>query len=245
MKSLFFFLFISIVIFGGCNSSKDNNEEYVVSTSDFINDTVRNRTILLEVYKNNHDDFKNGLVIINAGYGCSNTEYSYLAKCFSKLNYLVVAVNHEIQEDPLIPSGENIYELRLPFWENGMQTIDEVGMYVKQHFPSVKLNRINLVGHSNGGDIAVLYATRNPEKVASLITLDHRRVPLPENENYPIITFRADEFAADLGLIPQISKAKNQNIKVIHLENVDHNFMRDNGTPEMKGTIIKVIKANL
>lgn len=238
-----YFLLVFIVIsFFSCSECNDvNRDKQVVSRSEYYFDESRKRTIPMELYENTEDNYENGLVVINAGYGCSNTEYTYLARFLGLKNYLVVALHHEHQSDEMLPSGDNLYELRLPNWDQGVFNIQAILKYMKAKYPSISNSKINLIGHSNGGDISALYATKFPNKVNSLITLDHRRMPLPRTNEYMTLSFRADEFEADEGVLPSKDELKSYKMKIIQLKNVGHNFLRDNGTEKMKKTIISEI----
>lgn len=236
MKFLIFIgLFFSII---SCSHQEESTSPTLITTtSAYIMDEARQRVIPIEIYENTTLNYDKGIVIINAGYGCSNTEYSYIAKFLAENNYLVLSTHHEQPTDEQLPSGDSIYQLRLPNWEQGVLNIQSILRYVENNFPNVYAAKINLIGHSNGGDIASLYASMYPEKVATLITLDHRRMPLPRNNNLKILTIRGDEFEADPGVLPSQEEMEKYSIKILQLKNVGHNFLRDNGTEEMKKKI--------
>ena len=67
-----------------CNCSNSN---LVISKSKIVQDTLRNRGIPIEIYTDlSAAKNKEKLVIISAGYGSSNTEYSYIAKKMAAKN---------------------------------------------------------------------------------------------------------------------------------------------------------------
>ena len=231
-------LTVLIVIFiSSCSSS--NDKKIIESKSEYIEDNARKRIIPIEIYYSNIT--KKEPVIISSGYGCSSTEYSFIAKSLSEKGFLVISIQHELQTDKYLPSGENIYELRLPNWREGIQNIKTVLNFIKTEFPNQNLDKLNLIGHSNGGDISMLYATNNPKKIKSVISLDNRRMPIPKTEKFKILSIRADQFEADKGVIPNTSDLNKYNIKIITLKNVNHDYLRDNATKKTKGIILAEI----
>ena len=154
-----------------CNTKKTTPQKaIVISKTAYQLDSNLNRNIPMEIYENISDTSKKGLVILNAGYGCSNTEYTYIARFLASKNYLVIATHHEQETDPMLPSGEDLYTLRLPNWKEGVLNIELILNYLEDEYSWINLDKINLIGHSNGGDIACLYASTYPDKIASLIT---------------------------------------------------------------------------
>ncbi len=236
MRTLVLLLLFSVFV--GCTSHNPKKLDFVQTNTLELHDSSSNRDIDVETYfvdTSRHE----GLVILNAGYGCSNTEYSYITKLFAQEGYLVAAIHHEAEHDPPLPIGDSIYDKRLPFWQQGVSTIQFVKSYfqLKQH----SFQKAILVGHSNGGDIAALYATLYSNEVQALITLDHRRVPLPLNRDFKTLSFRGYDFPADDGVIPNPDQCEEYNISLYSLDSVGHNFMRDNGSRKMKREVIAEI----
>ena len=100
---------------------------------------------------------------------------------------------------------------------------------------------IKQIGHSNGGDIAMLFTQKYPEQVKAAITLDHRRFPIPRIKDLEILSIRADEFTADKGVIPNLDELINYSIKIVTLQNVKHNDLTDMGSNELKEQINREI----
>lgn len=224
-----------------CNCTNSN---LVISKSKIVQDTLRSRGIPIEIYTDlSAAKHKEKLVIISAGYGSSNTEYSYIAKDLAAKSYLVICIQHEIQTDEMLPSGEDVYTLRLPNWREGVKSLQAVITYVKQKYPNIRTDDLHLIGHSNGGDISVLFAREYPLMVKTCISLDHRRMPIPKSSGVGMLTIRADEFEADEGVIPDEVDLVKYGIEVINLQNVGHNYMRDNGTMETKNFIAAKISS--
>jgi pimeloyl-ACP methyl ester carboxylesterase len=68
----------------------------------------------------------------------------------------------------------------------------------------------HLVGHSNGGDIAMFCAKHHPELVSRVITLDNLRVPFVLNDKMKILSFRSTgpNFRTDPGVLPTPERTK-------------------------------------
>lgn len=245
MPKILFLSLLLLVLFS-CSTTQPKIEAVVTSKNEYVFDASRNRQIPIQIYSLSDSKLWNGkLVLLNAGYGSSNTEYDYIAQELAEGGYYVVSVQHEIQTDEMIPSGDDIIKLRMPNWTEGVQSVRQVLSYLKENTPSVSTKKINLIGHSNGGDISVLYATKNPERVQSLITLDHRRMPIPLSKNYKTLSIRADQFEADPGVIPSKADQKKYKVQIVDLKNVDHNYLRDIATKETKQLVLSSILAFL
>ena len=89
---------------------------------------------------------------------------------------------------------------------------------------------IILIGHSNGGDIAMLFAREHPQLVKKLISLDSLRMPFPRNGISPILSLRANDTQADAGVLPNDKEAKHLGITIIKLENSKHIDLCDRGS---------------
>ena len=60
---------------------------------------------------------------------------------------------------------------RVPSW------IDGYFEKLKGMYPNADYDHLTMVGHSNGGDIAVYFAKLHPDEVRKVVTLDNLRVP--------------------------------------------------------------------
>ena len=234
-------LLLSLIVLTmfACSNQSPPCTVFVESKNEYIFDATRNRQIPTQHYFLSDPDERNGeLVILSAGYGSSNTEYEYITKELAQKGYYVISIQHELQTDEMLPSGEDMIAARTPNWEEGVKSIHQVLKYAKKMNPAVSKSKIHLVGHSNGGDISILFANKNPKKVSSLITLDHRRMPIPLTKEFTILSLRADQFEADTGVIPSSSDQKKYGIEIIYLKNVDHNYLLDIATKETKSTVV-------
>ncbi|MBL7979699.1 MAG: alpha/beta hydrolase [Bacteroidetes Order II. Incertae sedis bacterium] len=231
------------LLFWGC-SAVPKPLSFVHSESLALQDARRNRTIPIELY------FPPGfgarswapLILISSGYNGSNTEYTFLARALAEDGFLVAGVQHEQPQDAPIATSGDIFVVRMPVWERGVENLQFVGAYLRSRFPQTPKTAPILIGHSNGGDISLLYARNFPEEVAAVVTLDHRRMPIPRKSHPPVLTFRAGEFEADPGVLPDSAEAALWGINIVRLENSLHNDLRDAGSEGIKQRILVDVK---
>lgn len=87
-------------------------------------DDTRNRQIPIAVYAPNKNIKGRPIpVIISPGYPGKNTDYGYIARNLQSKGYLVVTVQHDLPGDEAIPTGENLFQRRLPHWERGVANV--------------------------------------------------------------------------------------------------------------------------
>lgn len=65
-------------------------------------------------------------------------------------------------DDPLLAMEGNFMETRMPNWERGVANILFTIQEFKKLKPQLNWNDFILIGHSNGGDMTMLFATRYP-----------------------------------------------------------------------------------
>ena len=91
---------------------------------------------------------------------------------------------------------------RMPNWERGS------GKYLFHHSefkklkPQLDWDKLILIGHSNGGDMTMLFATKYPHLINKAISMDHRRMIMPRTEKPRLYTLRGCDYDADAGVIP-------------------------------------------
>ena len=97
------------------------------------------------------------------------------------------------------------------------------------------------MGHSNGGDMVILFATEHPELVDKVISLDNRRMPFPRVKSPEIMSLRSSDQPADEGVLPSMVEQQKLGIKVINLKNTKHGEIDDSGNEDQKTEINKLV----
>jgi dienelactone hydrolase len=215
-------------------------------------DKSRSRNVPVEIYLSNESRDKAvagitslPLVIINHGNNLKNTEYSFIAKHLAAQGFLVASIQHDLPGDPELPWTGNLYEARKPLWERGVQNILFCLKEIKNIDNSVDTNKAYIIGHSNGGDISVLFATKYPEMVKKVVLLDSKRMFFPRTGKPPILSLRANDTETDPGVIPDKREHKKLNITVIKMEDAKHIEMSDRGPDNVKKQINEVVSSFL
>ena len=162
---------------------------------------------------------------------------------FNQLGYLVVTIGHELPGDPPLSVSGNLFETRSENWVRGAKTIGFLKLKVSNRLERYDLEKLVLVGHSNGGDISSWFSHEHSSDIKSLITLDHRRVPLPRKNNIRILSIRASDFPADKGVLPSETDQGKNDSCIVKIANAKHNEMTDFG-PEWLKEKIRVLVRN-
>jgi predicted peptidase len=210
-------------------------------------DSSRNRSIPVALYLPKSDKkIKNQkLVIFNHGYyanqGGSNKECSYLTDYLASKGYFVASIQHELPTDELIPNQGIPQVVRRPFWERGVKNILFVISELKKKYPDLDYKHLVLIGHSNGGDMSMLFGQQNPTLVDKIISMDNRRVAFPRTKQPKIYSLRSSDLPADEGVLPTEEEQKKYGTKIIQLKNTRHNNMDNSGTAEQKKEINEYI----
>lgn len=128
-------------------------------------------------------------------------------------------------------------ETRLPNWERGVGNI----LFVLQEFrklkPSLDWGRPVLIGHSNGGDMTMLFASKYPRLVDKALSMDHRRMVMPRVRQPRLCTRKGCDDEAEGGALPGTEEQGGSRIRVIRLEGVIHSGMEEKGTEKQHGLI--------
>jgi len=235
-----------LLILTSCGSSKKGSfqtanfaKKHQIFEEEWL-DSSRNRLVPVAFYlpKNKETLTNAPIVIISHGYNRNlpgtNKAYSYFAENFALQNYFVVSIQHELPTDDELPMTGNVQETRKPFWERGAENIAFVIKTLKAKYPQLDYSKIILLGHSNGGDMSVLFTVKNPNLVYKLITLDHRRMMIPRVKSPQILSLRSSDQLADDGVIPSEDEQINLGIKIVKLPNTIHNEMNDGANEEQK-----------
>jgi hypothetical protein len=169
--------------------------------------------------------------IISNGNTVKNAEYSFLANVFASAGYLVASIQQDLPSDPPLMTKVGMpYVGRLEVYQKGEANILFVLAELKKRQPNADYQHLTLVGHSNGGDIAMYCAKQHPELVSKVITLDNLRVPFVLSNKLKILSFRSQDpnFKTDPGVLPTPSQAKADAISIIKTQ-FQHTDMSDRG----------------
>ena len=206
-------------------------------------DTARHRVVAVDLavrrdyeMKANAGYWKLPVAIINHGNTVKFTEYSFLANAFAARGYLVASIQHDLPTDtPMVTREGSLYVGRLPAYERAEQNILFTIGELKKIQPNADYDHLTMVGHSNGGDIAVYFADEHPELVVRCITLDNLRVPLAASRFTKFLSFRSKDknFVPDPGVVPA---AKVPGVDIVHTD-AQHTDMSDRGPDALKETI--------
>lgn len=185
------------------------------------------------------------VAFIGAGYGMAHTEYQFAQQAFHQHGYLTVEVAHESKGDPSLNPEPPYMTTRMENWHRGVQTLEFLAVELAKRYPAYDFNQLTLFGHSNGGDIAALYAAIYPAKVAKLITLDHRRMLTPRNKNIAVLTLRGSDFPADDNVLLTQQELAMYPVTQIKLKDSRHNDMYDGGPKALVERMSKELNAFL
>lgn len=167
-------------------------------------DATRNRVIPCEIYQSQNAKIDLPLVIINHGYGVKNSEYFFIANALANKGYFIISIQHDLETDGPLSTTGNLFKKRMPMWQQGVKNI----LFVLEHFktssPALNLDKIILIGHSNGGDISMMFADKYPDLVLKIISLDSLRLPFPTNNSIPILRFAGLDTKPDEGVVSDI-----------------------------------------
>lgn len=206
-------------------------------------DAARNRRVPVEIYQpaETGTGLAPQVVLFSHGYGAnesgSNLAYSYLTRFLAAKGYFVASIQHELPTDELLPLSGPAQVVRRPNWERGAENIRFVIQSLQRLYPGMDFKNISLIGHSNGGDMSVLFAHLHPEMVSKIISLDNRRMPLPRTSKPRIYSLRSSDQPADPGVLPTAEEQEQFGIKIIKLPGTPHNNMADNANQVQRSEI--------
>ena len=162
-------------------------------------------------------------------------EYSSIANALAATGYFVVSIQHDLKTDKPLPTTGNLFDRRKPLWEHGVQNILFVMNELQKIEPQLDLNKVILIGHSNGGDMSMMFATLYPDRLSKIISLDSRRYPFPRNPKLEILRLGAIDDEPDDGVVPE------SGVQVIYVKGARHIDLCDRGSPKIKDKIQKSI----
>ena len=176
------------------------------------------------------------VAILNHGNTVKYTEYSFLANTFAARGYMAISIQHDLATDaPLVTKVGEPYVGRLPVYERGVANILFAVSKMKSVQPHADYDHLTMVGHSNGGDIAMYFAKMHPDEVRRVVTLDNLRVPFITNAGFKILSFRSKDphFKADPGVVPDEQQCEQSGITVVQTK-YQHTEMSDRGPEDVK-----------
>ncbi len=205
--------------------------EYTVD----LYDESRERSIPLAIYSPSQNSTKCKVVIMNHGYdrnrGGAYKDYSTITRKLASKGYFVISIQHELVDDALLAMEGSLYETRMPNWQRGVQNIYFTITEFKELRPDLDWEDVSLIGHSNGGDMAMLFAKEHPQYIKRVISLDHRRMPIPLNNALKLYSLRGCDFEADEGVLPSVEDQQKYSIKIVKFDDIKHGDMDDKGSP--------------
>lgn len=241
-----FFLFLFVACKGKINDARppQNDHSGVKTEKLALVDNTRHRAVPVVLYYNPARDgqkAKQKVAVLNHGYGGTHTDYSFIAAHLVSHGYLVISIQHDLAGDAPLATKGNLYAARMPVWKRGVQSMQFAIAEIRKLKPYLDFKNLLLIGHSNGGDMAVLFAHEYPEQVENLISLDNRRMPLPRTRKPRILSLRSRDQPADAGVLPTPEEQQQFGITIIRLSDTTHNDMYDGATDAQKKEILGCI----
>jgi predicted esterase len=253
-RKLVVILFLNLLVFGFLTARQTGAQSALSGQANEVNrnssiktesldlfDKKRSRSVPVALYSSASESKKQKLAIINHGYGMKNTEYSFIAETLIAQGYFVASIQHELPTDEPMPTVGKPSEVRRPNWERGVQNILFVITELKKTRRDLDFKNLLLVGHSNGGDMTMLFAEKYLKTARKIISLDNRRMALPRVKRPQILSIRSSDQMADEGVLPTAEEIEKLGINIIKLKNTIHNDMWDGATVEQKGEINEII----
>lgn len=242
MNKIYFPILLFLLLTSCSNITKSNfqasdNSYNVKLDSLELFDKVRNRKIPVAIYHPLMDKKvnKQQVIIFSHGYGENkggdNRIYSYLTENLASKGYFVISIQHELPTDDLLPMDGDLKITRRPNWERGCENILYVLNEFKKTNTELDFKHLTLIGHSNGGDMTALFATKYPELVYKIITMDNRRMPLPRVNHPKVYTLRSGNYEADKDVLPNEQEQKKYRMTV-QFTSINHRDMDNDATTE-------------
>ena len=206
-------------------------------TSVELFDPVRRRPVPILLYG---ADRPKPLAVISHGYGGHAGDYSFIARELVRRGYVVASIEHlERPGDPPMVTSGNLAELRRPVWQIGADSIGFVIAELRRQERATDAKAV-LVGHSNGGDMTMLFASERPADVLVAFSLDNRRLPVPRTAAPRVCSARSIDFPADAGVLPTEEERARFRM-VISDVNAKHDNMWDGAIAGQRATILSVL----
>lgn len=209
-------------------------------------DSPRNRIIPVAIYQPKKIAKHTQVIIFNHGYdgnenSRSNKTYAYLTRFLAEKGYYVISIQHELYNDPPLAMEGNFMKTRISNWKRGVENILFTITEFKKLKPELDWESTIMIGHSNGGDMTMLFATEHPELITKAISMDHRRMIMPRTDNPRIYTLRGCDYEADPNVIPTKEEQRKFHTTVVKLNGITHTDMGHGGSIEQHDLINQYI----
>jgi dienelactone hydrolase len=181
------------------------------------------------------------VALLNHGYGGTNADYSFVAKNLVAHGYYVVSLQQDLPTDAPLPTAGTPAVVRRPYWKRGVQNMLFVLRELQRTQPALDYRHLLLLGHSNGGDMVMLFAQHYPRLVERVISFDNRRMPLPRARRPRVLSLRSSDQPADAGVLPTAAEQARFGTRIVPLPATLHNDMWDGATPAQQQEMNKVI----
>jgi len=234
----------ALVSCAGCSPAPTPAAPFAPPSASEWYDKARNRRVPVVIYRNASGKGR-PLAIISNGFGTKNSDYSFLAETLVRRGYVVASIQQDLPGDPRMSSEGNLAVLRRPAWQIGADTIDFVIGRMAQLGLASAERRVVLVGHSNGGDISMLYATEHPERVSVVFTLDNRRMPMPRMSRPRVCSVRSSDYAADPGVLPTPLEQRRYGVRIASIAGLRHDDMSDIASKAQQAAMARLLVACL
>lgn len=179
------------------------------------------------------------VVVFGSGYQAAVADYSFLLRALAEAGYLAIAVQLDLAGDAPMPNTGNVIRDRASYWARGAMSVEYTVKNLASDYSQHDWSRVILAGHSQGGDIAALLASKRSFPVHALLTLDNRRVPLPPVGQMPTLSFRSADQAPDSEVLPEVGIADEDKTCIVRLPSTRHDDMNDNADPITKRLVIE------
>ncbi|MBK9273583.1 MAG: alpha/beta fold hydrolase [Flavobacteriales bacterium] len=233
---------ILLVVSVWCTS--DRSDGQVLLDTLTWTDSVRHRTVPVAFYHVDRDTKGLPVVLFSHGYNENRPgaylRYSHLARAMALSGWFVVSVQHELPTDERLPLEGVAQVVRRPSWERGVANLLFVLDRLRRSRPDLNLERLTVMGHSQGGDISMLFAKEHPDLLERVISLDNRRMPLPRTHRPQVCSIRSSDQPADQGVLPGAEEAHDLDMRVL-MSTVPHNAMDDGASPEQRKELTELI----
>lgn len=140
-------------------------------------------------------------------------KYTYLAEYFTAKGYAFVSIQHDVFGDvdgleKVDPNAIQDEARRHLYIRGEANILFALAQLAHQKLP-LRLDKLILSGHSNGGDIAKYFANQHPDLVRCVILFDARRARLRSASPLCVLMFEADDTTTDVGVIAEPVQENN------------------------------------